>query len=155
MLKKWEKLLHCKSFSHFFNTKYWIISDIDIWKFNEMLTNDVVSFEQPGALIFKNFTKFWWFAQLWSNETDRWFIVLTHYYLETLKRVIGKCRPDQMPLIVATDQGQNCLLTGFSIKNRIKVTNSPNSPKMTNGLIQHITVEEFTVYNGLNTYYLC
>ena len=32
----------------FFNKKYWQILDIDVWKFNEMLTNDIVSFEQPG-----------------------------------------------------------------------------------------------------------
>ena len=40
LLKKWH--------SHFFNEKYWRISDINIWNFNEMLTNNVVSFEQPG-----------------------------------------------------------------------------------------------------------
>ena len=28
--------------------------------------------------------------------------------------------PDQMPHNVASDQGLQCLLTGFSIKNRIK-----------------------------------
>ena len=37
-----------ESFSHFFNKKYWHISDINVWNFNETLTNDVVSFEQPG-----------------------------------------------------------------------------------------------------------
>ena len=30
--------------------------------------------------------------------------------------------PDQMPHNVASDQGLHCLLKGFSIKNRIKVT---------------------------------
>ena len=30
--------------------------------------------------------------------------------------------PDQMPHDVAADQGLHCLLTRFSIKNRIKVT---------------------------------
>ena len=30
--------------------------------------------------------------------------------------------PDQMPHNVASDQGLHCLLTGFSIKNRIKAT---------------------------------
>ena len=30
--------------------------------------------------------------------------------------------PDQMPHDVASDQGLHCLLIGFSIKNRIKVT---------------------------------
>ena len=48
LLKNCEKLLHCKSFSHFFNKKYRHISSINVWKFNETLTNDVVSFEQPG-----------------------------------------------------------------------------------------------------------
>ena len=48
---------------------------------------------------------------------------LTHSYLETCKRVIGKqCRLDQMPHNKASDQGLHCLLTGFSIQNRIKVT---------------------------------
>ena len=32
----------------FFRQKYWRISDINVWNFNETLTNDVVSFEQPG-----------------------------------------------------------------------------------------------------------
>ena len=32
----------------FFQQKYWRIWDINIWNFNETLTNDVVSFEQPG-----------------------------------------------------------------------------------------------------------
>ena len=50
--KKWEKLLHCKSFSHFFNKKYWHIWDINVWNFNETLTNDVVSFEQAGPVLF-------------------------------------------------------------------------------------------------------
>ena len=31
-----------KSFSHFFNKKYCQISDINVWNFNEMLTNEVV-----------------------------------------------------------------------------------------------------------------
>ena len=45
-----------------------------------------------------------------------------------------------MPHNVASDQGLHCLLTGFSIKNGIKVTR-PDMPKMTTGCIQHITVE--------------
>ena len=28
--------------------KYWHILDINVWNFNEALTNDVVSFEQQG-----------------------------------------------------------------------------------------------------------
>ena len=40
--------LHCKSFSHFFNKKNCHIWDINIWNFNDTLTNNVVSFEQLG-----------------------------------------------------------------------------------------------------------
>ena len=32
----------------FFQQKYWQISDINILNFNDTLTNDIVSFEQPG-----------------------------------------------------------------------------------------------------------
>ena len=32
----------------FFQHKYWHISDINMWNFNETLTNNIVSFEQPG-----------------------------------------------------------------------------------------------------------
>ena len=39
----------CKSFLYFLNKKYLHISDIYIWNFNEMLTKNVVSFEQPGS----------------------------------------------------------------------------------------------------------
>ena len=31
-----------------FQQKYWHIWEINFWKFNETLSNDVVSFEQPG-----------------------------------------------------------------------------------------------------------
>ena len=44
------KILVCKSFSHFFNKKYWHFWDINVWNFKETLTNDVVSFEQPGPV---------------------------------------------------------------------------------------------------------
>ena len=40
-----------QSFLHFFNKKYWQILDSNFWKFNETLTNDVVSFEQPGPVL--------------------------------------------------------------------------------------------------------
>ena len=43
--------LQCKSFSHFFNKKYWRIWDVKVWSFNSSLTNDVVSFEQPGPVL--------------------------------------------------------------------------------------------------------
>ena len=35
----------------FFQQKYWHIWDIYIWNFNETLTNDVISFEQPGPVV--------------------------------------------------------------------------------------------------------
>ena len=50
--KNWEKLLHCKSFSHFFNKKYWPIWDIHVWNFNKTLTNHFVSFEELGPVMY-------------------------------------------------------------------------------------------------------
>ena len=32
----------------FFQQKYQLIWDINVWNFNDTLTNDVISFEQPG-----------------------------------------------------------------------------------------------------------
>ena len=32
----------------FFTQKFWYIWDINAWNFHDTLTNDVVSFEQPG-----------------------------------------------------------------------------------------------------------
>ena len=32
----------------FLNKQYWHIWDIKVWNFNERLTNNIVSFEQPG-----------------------------------------------------------------------------------------------------------
>ena len=64
----------------------------------------------------------------------------THSYRKTRKRVIGKqCRHN-----VTFDQSLQCLLTGFSIKIEKKRHSRPDIPKMTNGLVQHITLEEFT-----------
>ena len=36
----------------FFIKEYWHISDINVRNLNETLTNDVVSFEQPGPGVF-------------------------------------------------------------------------------------------------------
>ena len=52
--KNWEKLLHC-------NKKYWHIWDITVWNFNETLTNDIVSFEQPGPEVVVWFVGCSWF----------------------------------------------------------------------------------------------
>ena len=51
---------------------------------------------------------------------------------------------------VVSDQGLQCLPKGFSIKNRTKGTKGPDTLKMTNGLIQHITVEESTCIQWVN-----
>ena len=63
LLKKWGKLLHCKSFSHLFNKKYRYIWHIKVWNFNEMLTNDVVSFEQLGPAV--QHLPYW--ATIWNT----------------------------------------------------------------------------------------
>ena len=43
----------------FFHKKYWLFWDINVWNFNDTLTNDIVSFEQPGpdksAIVWPNF----------------------------------------------------------------------------------------------------
>ena len=44
--KQWEKILDCKSFSHFVNKKYWHIWDINIWNFNILLINDALVLNQ-------------------------------------------------------------------------------------------------------------
>ena len=56
--------------------------------------------------------------------------------------------PDQMPYHVASDQGLHCLLTGLSIKNRIKAKSGHDTPKMTNGLVQHVSgrVHQYTMH---------
>ena len=41
----------------FFQQKYWHTWDINVWNFNETLTNDVVSFEQPGPGILDGFAE--------------------------------------------------------------------------------------------------
>ena len=47
-------------------------------------------------------------------------LLLTHSYLDPVKEsMANRADPDQMPHHVASDLGLHCLLTGFSIKNRI------------------------------------
>ena len=43
-----EKNVHCKSYSHFFSKKFQHICVLQVVNFNELLTNDIVSFEQLG-----------------------------------------------------------------------------------------------------------
>ena len=52
--------------------------------------------------------------------------------------------PDQMPHYVASDQVLQCLLAGFSIKNRIKVKKRPDNPTNDKWTHPTITVEEST-----------
>ena len=59
---------------------------------------------------------------------------------ETRERVIGI-----ESHYMTSDLALHCLLTGFSIKNRIKETKLIQHPSMTNGLVQHITVEESSI----------
>ena len=50
----------------FFHKKYWHILDINVWNFNETLTNDVVSFEQPGPDVYRIVNYIGWRAK-WTN----------------------------------------------------------------------------------------
>ena len=71
--------------------------------------------------------------------------VLNHSYLETPKWVpANNADPDQMPHDVASNQGLNCLLKKISIKIEEKQQNRSDTPKMTNELLQHITMGEST-----------
>ena len=48
LFRKNESSFALQKLLTFFRQKNWHISDISIWNFNETLTNDVFSFEQPG-----------------------------------------------------------------------------------------------------------
>ena len=66
-------------------------------------------------------------------------------HLNPLKGLyVNSADPDQTPHNVASDQGLHCLLTEFSITNKVKKRNRSDTPKMTIGLVQHYTVEEST-----------
>ena len=86
----------------------------------------------------------------WSNGVDRsWQTVQTQIrqLLKSLKSTkwTNSADPDQMPHIVASDQGLHCLLTGFSIKYKIKYF---QQPKMTNETVQKINsgrVHQYTM----------
>ena len=70
---------------------------------------------------------------------------LTYFTWKSVRgSLANSADPDQTSHNVASDQSLYCLLTGFSIKNRIKRQNRPNTFKMTNEIIQHITAEEST-----------
>ena len=50
-----EKATHCKSYSHFFSKKFQHVCVSLDENFNELLTNDVVSFEQLGPEVLTHF----------------------------------------------------------------------------------------------------
>ena len=50
-VKKMREAFAVQKLLTLFQQKYWQILDINIWKFNETLTNYVVSFEQPGPVL--------------------------------------------------------------------------------------------------------
>ena len=65
-LPKVQKLL-----TFFFNKKYWCISDINNRNFNETLTNDVVSFTQPGPdLLYRTISGTIYISNLRLFEND-------------------------------------------------------------------------------------
>ena len=56
-------------------------------------------------------------------------VYLTHISLASHFRDIGKqCRP-------RSDAAEHCLLTGISIRNKIEMKSTPDTPKMGNGLV--------------------
>ena len=68
----------CKSFSHFFNKKFW---DINIQNFNDTLTNDVVSFEQLGPGCSKKIKKDLMMTLQWQASWKYPRLQLIKYYL--------------------------------------------------------------------------
>ena len=52
--KSESSILQCKSFSHFFNKKYWRFEILTFEILMKHLTNNVVSFEQPGPVCYKS-----------------------------------------------------------------------------------------------------
>ena len=116
LLKKWAKLLHCKSFSHFFNKKNWQILDINVWKFNETLTYDVVSFEQPGPdllLIFKavsihyfqrDITFGWIRCSVWGGA------ILTFAFLSSFWKGVKSQRKNLLPCTERNNKRIACLI---------------------------------------------
>ena len=47
-VEKMREACALQKFLTIFHKKYWHIWDINVWNFNVSITNDVVSFEQPG-----------------------------------------------------------------------------------------------------------
>ena len=60
----------------FFQQKYWHIWEINFWKFNETLTNDAVSVEQPGPEMQHSFQKFDLYMILYFSFRLRHIILL-------------------------------------------------------------------------------
>ena len=107
LLKTCEKLLHCKSFSYFFNKKYWHICEINVLNFKEMLTNDVISFEQPGPVLLTSYVNTQHSARI--NLSQIFCIYKSDFVSETplihtdtvpLLKAIDSSHQDRFPLLV-------------------------------------------------------
>ena len=57
---------------------------------------------------------------------------------------VNSADPDQMSQNAASDQGLHCLLTGMSIRNRLKMKSTPNTHKIGNGFVQLIRMDRST-----------
>ena len=69
--------------------------------------------------------------------------ILTHISIVSLFWDLGKqCKPISDAAEHGADQGLHCLLAGNSIKNKIKIDNAPDTPKLGNGLVQLIGMEK-------------
>ena len=76
-----------------------------------------------------------------ASETS----ALTHTGLAShLWDIANSAYPDQTPQNAASDQGLRCLFSWISVKNKIKLKNTPESPKIENGLVQLIGMKKST-----------
>ena len=69
----------------FFYKKEWRISDINVWNFNETLTNDVVSLEQPGPECNIQFI-------IWSFKSVFYYLQKGQYFNEKTHCWHGHCQ---------------------------------------------------------------
>ena len=101
------------------------------------------------------------FAQAYLSENlgSLWYVpsVLKLGHWQTVQTQISCTDSDQLPHSAASDQGQHCLLTGISIKNKIKMkmyTRHPKNEKMKNGLAAYQLWKEdkSAIYNLLIFY---
>ena len=56
-------------FSHFFNKRYWRVCDIKVRNFNDMLTNNIISFEQLAQLYNIKILKQKTYGHVWISQS--------------------------------------------------------------------------------------